>query len=70
MQGRLIGKMESRIERKQYYEILEKTQKGELDITEWVNCLINARSQILLGASNVSSNYIGDARFDKLRTKY
>jgi len=35
-----------RIERKQYYEILEKTQKGELDITEWIDwflcCLINA----------------------------
>jgi Fic family protein len=35
-----------RIERKQYYEILEKTQKGNLDITEWIkwflNCLINS----------------------------
>jgi len=35
-----------RIERKQYYEILEKTQQGELDITEWIKwflcCLINA----------------------------
>ena len=35
-----------RLERKQYYEILEKTQKGHLDITEWIkwflNCLINA----------------------------
>lgn len=35
-----------RIERKQYYDILEKTQKGDLDITEWIvwflNCLINA----------------------------
>lgn len=35
-----------RIERKQYYAILEKTQKGDLDITEWVSwflsCLINA----------------------------
>ena len=35
-----------RIERKQYFEILEKTQKGELDITEWIkwflSCLINA----------------------------
>lgn len=34
-----------RIERKQYYEILEKTQKGNLDITEWIkwflSCLIN-----------------------------
>lgn len=35
-----------RIERKQYYTILEKTQKGELDITEWIkwflSCLTNA----------------------------
>ena len=35
-----------RIERKKYYDILEKTQKGDLDITEWIKwflgCLINA----------------------------
>lgn len=35
-----------RTERKQYYAILEKTQKGNLDITEWMkwflSCLINA----------------------------
>lgn len=35
-----------RVERKQYYAILEKTQKGDLDVTEWIewflNCLINA----------------------------
>jgi Fic family protein len=35
-----------RKERKGYYEILEKTQKGNLDITEWIiwflQCLINA----------------------------
>lgn len=35
-----------RIERKQYYELLEKTQKGNLDITDWItwflNCLIKA----------------------------
>lgn len=35
-----------RLERKQYYEILGKNQKGNLDITEWIvwflNCLINA----------------------------
>jgi Fic family protein len=35
-----------RIERKAYYEILEKTQKGDLDISEWIKwflgCLINA----------------------------
>jgi Fic family protein len=35
-----------RMQRKEYYEMLEKTQKGSLDITEWIqwflNCLINA----------------------------
>ena len=35
-----------RIERKQYYEILEETQKGDLDTTDWIkwflSCLINA----------------------------
>jgi Fic family protein len=35
-----------RLERKQYYNILEKTQKGSLEITEWIKwfltCLINA----------------------------
>ncbi len=35
-----------RVERKEYYEILEKSQKGDLDITEWIkwflSCLINA----------------------------
>ncbi len=35
-----------RIERKQYYALLETTQKGNLDITEWIKwfltCLINA----------------------------
>jgi Fic family protein len=35
-----------RSERKQYYEILERTQKGNLDITDWIKwflkCLINA----------------------------
>lgn len=35
-----------RVERKQYYEILEKTQKGSSDITGWIvwflQCLINA----------------------------
>lgn len=35
-----------RLERKQYYEVLERTQKGDLDITDWIvwflNCLFNA----------------------------
>lgn len=35
-----------RMERKHYYEILERTQKGDLDITEWLlwflNCVDNS----------------------------
>lgn len=35
-----------RLERKSYYDILESTQKGNLDVTEWLlwflNCLLNA----------------------------
>lgn len=46
-----------RTERKQYYHILETTQKGSLDITEWIqwflNCLINA-----LGASDTILNTV------------
>lgn len=43
-----------RVERKSYYEILEKTQKGGLNITNWIiwflNCLMNSlqASEILL----------------------
>jgi len=44
-----------RMERKEYYALLEKTQKGSLDITEWLawflNCLHNAlkSSEKILG---------------------
>jgi len=43
-----------RLERKEYYEILEKTQQGSLDVTEWLvwflNCLLNTikSSEIIL----------------------
>lgn len=52
-----------RIERKQYYEILEKTQKGNLDITNWIkwflNCLINA----LKSTDTVLSSVLYKAEF-------
>jgi Fic family protein len=43
-----------RIERKEYYNMLEKTQQGNLDITDWLvwflNCLLNAlkASEVIL----------------------
>ena len=38
-----------RVERKEYYHVLEKSQKGNLDITPWLdwffNCLLNSLNQ-------------------------
>jgi Fic family protein len=31
-----------RIERKQYYEILERTQKGNFDVTHWLLWFFNS----------------------------
>jgi Fic family protein len=71
-----------RIERKQYYEILEKTQKGGLDITDWIkwflNCLINAfkstdttLNKVLFKADfwNRHSNTVMNERQKKLLNK-
>jgi len=52
-----------RKERKKYYEILEKTQKGTLDITEWLewflHCLLNAleASETILGKVIFKHNF-------------
>lgn len=52
-----------RIERKEYYEILEKTQKRDLDISEWIkwflSCLINA----LKATDNILSRVLLKADF-------
>lgn len=52
-----------RIERKQYYEILEKTQKGNLDITDWIvwflNCLINS----LISTDSILTRVLFKAEF-------
>ena len=52
-----------RTERKEYYRILEKTQKGGLDITEWIlwylNCLMNA----LKSAESVLTKVLQKADF-------
>jgi len=52
-----------RIERKQYYDLLEETQKGNLDITEWIkwflSCLINA----LKSTNNTLTKVLQKANF-------
>lgn len=58
-----------RNERKNYYEILEKTQKGNLNITEWIkwflNCLINA----LKSTESVLIQILFKANFWSLHSK-
>lgn len=50
-------------DRKKYYDVLEKTQKGSLDITEWLswflNCLLNAFQNV----EEVSENVLFKAKF-------
>ena len=58
-----------RIERKQYYDILEKTQKGDLDITNWtkwfLQCLINA----LNATEAVLANVLFKGKFWQIHSK-
>lgn len=58
-----------RIERKEYYEILERTQKGDLNITEWLKwfliCLINA----LNATETILTRVLAKADFWKKHSK-
>lgn len=42
-----------RLERKGYYEILEKSQKGTLDITEWLEWFLNCLKNALFAADQI-----------------
>ncbi len=37
-------------ERKLYYDVLEKTQKGKLDITEWINWFLNTLQKAIINS--------------------
>ena len=52
-----------RIERKQYYEILEKTQKGDLDITEWVKWFLSCLKNALKATDTILTNVLFKADF-------
>lgn len=49
-----------RIERKDYYDILEKTQKGNLDITKWIEWFLNCLERCFIQT---------DANINKLMNK-
>ncbi len=52
-----------RQERKAYYEILERTQKGDLDITEWLTWFLACLSRAFDGAEAILAGVLGKARF-------
>ncbi len=52
-----------RQERNAYYDILEKTQKGDLDVTPWLTWFLSCLDRALDGAETVLSNVLKKARF-------
>ncbi len=52
-----------RLERKQYYEMLEKTQKGDLDITNWIVWFLTCLSNALKSTETVLTKVLFKADF-------
>jgi len=55
-----------RKERNAYYEILEHTQKGELDITPWLQWFLDCLDRAFDGAEGILANVLAKARFWEL----
>lgn len=52
-----------RLERKAYYEILEATQKGNLDITAWLDWFLACLDRAIQAAEQTLASIIQKARF-------
>jgi len=52
-----------RIERKEYYDILEKTQKGDLDITAWIKWFLSCLVNSLKSTNNILTRVLFKADF-------
>lgn len=52
-----------RQERKAYYDILEATQKGDLDITHWLSWFLACLGRAFEGAEDILAGVLGKARF-------
>ena len=50
-------------ERKSYYDILEKTQKGKLDITEWINWFLNTLQKAIINSEETLALVIRKYKF-------
>ncbi|CAN5358161.1 Fic family protein [soil metagenome] len=59
-----------RIERKQYYDILEKTQGGATDITRWLDWFLSCLDRALIASEEGLSNVVYKAKFwDKIKNE-
>jgi len=52
-----------RLDRKDYYAILERTQKGDLDITAWLQWFLGCLDRAFDGAEAILANVLRKARF-------
>ena len=52
-------------ERNEYYEVLERTNKKDGDITEWLKWFLECMSRAVLNSKMVLSNVMGKAKFWK-----
>ena len=52
-----------RLERKAYYDILEQTQKGDLDVTPWLAWFLDCLERAFGGAEHVLASVLRKARF-------
>lgn len=55
-----------RLERKGYYHILEKTQRGDLDITEWLYWFLTCLDRALSSTEEILTSVLTKARYWKL----
>lgn len=58
-----------RIERKQYYDILEKTQKSNSDITEWILWFLECLKNAISSTSEILKTILAKAEFWKIHSE-
>jgi Fic family protein len=52
-----------RVERKDYYDILERTQKGKMNVTAWMEWFLGCLGRVIEGAQSSLAAVLGKARF-------
>ncbi len=56
------------LERKEYYDLLERTQRGDLDVTAWLSWFLACLGRAIAGAENTLGMVIAKAKFWERRS--